>query len=118
MGKTTERGKRGEERAADFLRSRGYQIVERNYRWRGGEIDLIAREGGCLVFVEVKSRATHAFGVPEDHITREKRSKLIRTATRYVAEHPSAAALDVRFDVVALSSGEARLHRNAFALES
>ncbi len=115
MGKAVERGREAERQAADFLRSHGYAICEQNYRWRGGEIDLIARDGNCLVFVEVKARSSGAFGSPEESITAAKREKLIRTALRYLMGHPTE--LDVRFDVVALSHGQARLHRNAFSLD-
>ncbi len=115
MGKSLERGKRGEKQAADFLRGHGYQIIEENYRWRGGEIDLIARDGDFLVFVEVKARSSEAFGLPEEFVNVQKQHKLIRTAQRYLLQHPTK--LPVRFDVVALSRGTARLHQNAFSLE-
>ncbi len=113
MGRAaTERGRRAEERAAEFLRSLGYQIIARNYRWQGGEVDLIARDGDWLVFVEVKARSSRAYGLPEEAITPRKRRRLLRTAQRYLQQHPTD--LPVRFDVVALSGGEARLYRNAF----
>lgn len=116
MGRVmTERGRRAEERAAEFLRSLGYEIIARNYRWQGGEIDLIARDGDCLVFVEVKARSSRAYGLPEEAITSRKRERLIRTAQHYLRRHP--IELPVRFDVVALSQGQARLYRNAFSLE-
>lgn len=110
---TTERGRRAEERAAEFLRSLGYRILARNYRWQGGEIDLIARDGDWLVFVEVKARSSRAYGLPEEAITPQKRHRLLQTARRYLQQHPTE--LPVRFDVVALSGGEARLYRNAFS---
>lgn len=117
MGRaTTERGRRAEERAAEFLRSRGYEIIARNYRWQGGEVDLIARDGDCLVFVEVKARSSRAYGLPEEAITPRKRQRLLRTAQRYLQQHPTELA--VRFDVVALSGGKARLYRNAFSPDS
>ncbi len=89
--------------------------MAQNYRWRGGEIDLIARDGDCLVFVEVKTRRSHQYGAPEESITSAKQAQIVRTARHYLARHPTD--LDVRFDVVALSQGEARLHRDAFRLE-
>lgn len=115
MRTSLERGKRAEKQAADFLRRHGYQIIQENYRWPGGEIDLVARDGDCLVFVEVKARRSEAFGLPEEFVHAAKQHKLIRTAQRYLLQHPTE--LDVRFDVVALSGGTARLHRNAFSLE-
>lgn len=112
---TVTEGRDGESRAAEFLRTQGFQILAQNYRWRGGEIDLIARDGDCLVFVEVKTRRSHQFGAPEESITPDKQTQVIRTARHYLTRHPTD--LDVRFDVVALSQGEARLHRDAFRLE-
>jgi putative endonuclease len=113
--KARERGIRGEDQAILFLKSHGYQIVQRNYRWRGGEIDIIARDGDCLVFVEVKFRSSESFGLPEEHVTAQKREKLIQTAMRYLQEHSSE--LDLRFDVVAFSGGTTRLFQNAFSIE-
>ncbi|MBI1730312.1 YraN family protein [Candidatus Acetothermia bacterium] len=113
--KAHERGIRGEDQAILFLKNHDYQIVQRNYRWRGGEIDIIARDGNCLVFVEVKFRSSESFGLPEEHVTAQKRGKIIQTAMRYLQEHPTE--LDLRFDVVALSGGSARLFQNAFSIE-
>ena len=80
-----ERGKDAEARAATFLESRGLHIVARNYRGRYGEIDLIARDGKTLVFVEVRARAGNAFGGAAASITPAKRDKLTRTALQYLA---------------------------------
>ena len=107
-------GQRSEVHAREFLKEHGYHIVAERYRWRGGEIDLIAREGNCLVFVEVKSRSNHSHGLPEEAITPQKQRKLILTAQRYLSDHPTH--LDTRFDVVALSQGNLRLYKNAFGL--
>ncbi len=112
---TVNEGRDAETRAAAFLRQQGFRILAQNYRWRGGEIDLVARDGDCLVFVEVKSRRSHHYGAPEESITDAKRAHIARTARHYLTRHPTD--LDVRFDVVALSQGEARLHRDAFRLE-
>jgi putative endonuclease len=92
-------GGRGEQRAAEHLVSLGYEIIERNYRCRYGEIDLIAKEGGDLVFVEVKSRRSNSFGFPSEAVDRRKQEKLIKTAQRYVVER-SLGEVDSRFDVV------------------
>lgn len=115
MKKSLDRGIKGEASAASFLRANGYQIVAKNYRWGGGEIDIIARDGESLVFIEVKLRSSHAYGLPEETLIPSKRNKLIRTAQRYLLEHPTN--LDLRFDVVAISKGKARLVKNAFTLE-
>lgn len=105
-------GEMAEKRAVEFLRQQGYHIIAQNYRWRGGEIDIIARDGDFLVFVEVKARSSSNFGLPEEAITEHKKHKLIMTAQRYIAQHKPE--LDMRFDVVAISGGEARLYKDAF----
>ena len=93
-----ETGCRGELAAADCLRRKGYEILERNYRSRYGEIDLIARDGDYLVFVEVKTRGSRSVSLPREAVGRAKQSKLIRTALLYLSSHPGA--LQPRFDVV------------------
>jgi putative endonuclease len=116
-GKRT--GKRGEELAAAYLAETGYRIIERNYQCCFGEIDIVAWEGDTLVFAEVKSRRTEAYGVPQLAVGREKQYKISRIALNYLSEkhlrHHS-----VRFDVVAvklLPAGTSiELIRNAFEL--
>lgn len=80
-----KRGQQAEALAADFLRGRGLRIAEKNYRCRYGEIDLIAREGATVVFVEVRSRASEAYGGAAASITAGKRGKLLKTARHYLA---------------------------------
>ena len=106
-------GAAGEAEAARFLEQAGYQILERNYRTRAGEIDLIARKGNLLVFVEVKMRSSEAFGRPEEAIDSRKQKKIIEIAQVYLAEHPCAAQ-DIRFDVIALTSRGAGRHIEHF----
>jgi putative endonuclease len=110
-------GKRGEEIAAAHLSGAGYRIIERNYRCLFGEIDIVAEEGETLVFVEVKSRRTAAYGDPQLAVGLEKQKKISRIALHYLAErrwrHRPA-----RFDVVAvkLLPGQVQIEliRNAF----
>jgi putative endonuclease len=94
----------GEEAAAQLLRSGGYRIVARNHRCRSGEIDLIAEKGNILVFVEVRTRATSAFGGPEETVNLRKQRKVIAAARDYLAQRrgPARAA---RFDVIAVVDG-------------
>lgn len=106
------RGEEAEKLARDFLRQHGYEIIAERYRWRGGEIDLIARDGNFLVFVEVRSRSRELFGLPEETVNSKKQHKILLTAQHYLARHPTN--LDVRFDVVALSGGQLRLYKDAF----
>lgn len=79
------RGEQAETLAADFLRNKGLRIAARNYHCRYGEIDLIAREGTTVVFVEVRSRASEAYGGAAASITAAKREKLLKTARHYLA---------------------------------
>lgn len=76
-------GNFGEELACGFLKNNGYKILERNYRIRGGEIDIVAKDKDYLVFVEVKTRYTHDFGSPEESITPWKIKALLKTAAFY-----------------------------------
>jgi len=100
----TGRGAAAEELAAVFLEGRGLRIVERNYRCRFGEIDLVARSGAVLVFVEVRARQSEAFGGAAGSITAAKRRRLVATARHYLAKHPVARAC--RFDVVLIRGRE------------
>jgi len=111
-------GARGEELACRLLERRGYRIVARNWRCPWGEIDIVAREGGAFVFVEVKARRRAAsgpgsFGGPAAALTQAKQDRLCRAALLFLQE---AGALDApaRFDVVLLSGGEVELVRHAF----
>ena len=94
----TGRGAAAEELAAAFLEGRGLGIVERNYRCRFGEIDLVARSGAVLVFVEVRARKSEAFGGAAGSITVAKRRRLVAAARHYLAKHRVNRAC--RFDVV------------------
>jgi len=112
-----EQGLRGEDVAARYLEGLGYRIVERNYRFERGEIDLIARDGDELVFIEVKARRSEAFGPPEDAVTPQKEEQIRKVAEGYLFER-EIKEQSCRFDVVAVTftRGETdiRLIRNAF----
>jgi len=107
------------ERAAEkALRDAGYEIVARNFRTRTGEIDLVAREGPILCFIEVKGRSGPGFGAPEDAVTSEKQRRIFRAAQTYLARTSGRRPI-CRFDVVSIldrEGGERRLEilRNAF----
>ncbi len=100
--KTT--GNLGETLAADYLRQHGYDILARNWRCATGEIDIIARDGGTLVFVEVRTRHGARLGSPEESITPRKQAKLIALAYEYLAAMDAPPA-DWRIDVVAVVLG-------------
>lgn len=94
-------GAQGEELAAAFLKRLGYTIVERNFRCHGGEVDIIARDGKTLVFVEVKSRRTLAYGVPQLAVTPFKQRQISKAALTWLARHRLQES-PARFDVVAV----------------
>lgn len=110
-------GKRGEDLACAALEQRGYAIVARGYRVRGGELDIVARDGATLVFVEVKARASREFGTAAEAVTPMKQRKLIGLAEEYLMRHhlPECAC---RFDVVAIHfdapTPEIEVIQNAF----
>ena len=99
--KRRDTGILGEKLAKDYLKKRGYRIRETNYRCPEGEIDIVAEHGDCLVFVEVKTRRSLEFGIPEEAITAEKRERLRSVAARYRQEHDNLPRL-WRIDVVAI----------------
>lgn len=104
-----------EERAVGYLAEQGMQILERNYRCRQGEIDLIGWERGYLVFVEVKYRSGRRAGVPEAAVDWRKVRKICRTADYYRSMHEVWDCVPQRYDVVALEGEEIRWYRNAFS---
>ncbi|MBI2857320.1 MAG: YraN family protein, partial [Chloroflexi bacterium] len=93
-------GALGEKLAGDFLKKKGYRLLVRNYRCREGEMDIIARHKGCLVFVEVRTKSGGEYGTPEESITRAKRDKLVTVALAYLRAHPGKGQ-DWRIDMVA-----------------
>lgn len=108
------RGEAAESLAAEFLRGQGLVITTHNYRCRFGEIDLVAREGGTLVFVEVRRRKSDDFGGAAESITAAKRARLIRAARHYLAR--SRGAPPCRFDAVLIRGEPPRIEwlKNAF----
>lgn len=110
-------GNIGEDVAEKFLRQQGYVIVEKNFYYRHGEIDIVAMEGKTLVFIEVKSRRSERFGSPEESVTPKKQELLRRTAEGYVASK-NLTNIECRFDVVAVmmkeGKAECRLLKDCF----
>jgi putative endonuclease len=115
-------GAAGEAWAVRELTRRGYRVLARNWHCRYGELDIIAEDGGELVFVEVKTRRGTALGLPEEAITLAKRRRLLAAAQHYLMEQETAER-PYRFDVVAIeldgrgSAGEVRVYPNALAEE-
>lgn len=111
-------GQEGEDIAVRFLQEQGYKILERNYRCAQGEIDIIACDNEDLVFVEVKTRTSLAFGYPQESITRSKQFRLKKIALRYLAEKRPFYQ-NYRFDVVSILLKNGKIDsidviRNAF----
>ena len=98
---TKKLGARGEQIAINYLQNRGYRILERNYRNRLGEIDIIARQGRDLVFIEVKTRSDNHFGSPFDSVTAAKQRQLSKVALEYLSKH-NWLDHPARFDVVSV----------------
>lgn len=94
-------GDRGEKLAQAFLRSKGYRILETNYRCREGEIDIIAQHGDCLAFVEVRTHRGDKFGSPEESVTEVKKRRLVILAEGYLQGHEGLPT-QWRIDVVAI----------------
>ncbi|MDP8242039.1 MAG: YraN family protein [Candidatus Celaenobacter antarcticus] len=90
----------GEDTATQLLSSKGYTIIERNYRSPYGEIDIICSRDGELIFVEVKARRSHSFGEALEAVTENKRQKIIKTAYHYLAKKD--IEMPVRFDIITL----------------
>lgn len=97
-------GRSGEDLACDHLRRRGFVILARNYRCRGGELDLVARDGDVVVFVEVKERRGSSHGTAVEAVTDRKRRHVVRAARAYATLHGLSEAA-VRFDVVSIDWG-------------
>ena len=108
------RGRHAEDRAAAFLQQQGLTLIERNYRCRFGEIDLIARDGSTLIFVEVRLRSSDGFGGAAASITAAKRGKLTRAARHYLAD--MARMPTCRFDALLVGGADHSVEwiKNAF----
>jgi putative endonuclease len=96
---TSELGSRGESIAATYLTDAGLRVLDRNWRCRDGELDIVARDGGAIVFCEVKTRRATGFGHPVEAVPVTKQRRLRTLAQRWLAAHDEHAP-DLRFDVV------------------
>ena len=115
----SRRGRAIEERVADWLSGRGFVVLDRNFRTRGGEIDIVAREGDTVVFVEVRSRRAGSPWSPEASVGPRKQARLARAAAAWLRRH-GGADRPCRFDVIAVrvDGDRLRIHhvRGAFVL--
>jgi putative endonuclease len=112
-------GKRGEEEAVCFLKSNGYQVLERNFRNKLGEIDIIAKENKVLCFIEVKTRANTNFGYPQEAVTLRKQKQLNKVALSYLKQY-NLIDTPARFDIVSVilhnKKAEIEVIKDAFSL--
>lgn len=109
-------GKEKEELAAGFLLEKGYRIIERNFRCRAAEIDLIAWDGSILSFIEVKYRSSSRCGDPLEAVGPNKQRKIYEAALFYIARKGVSSDTQMRFDVVSILKDEITLIKNAFSV--
>lgn len=107
-------GEKWEALAEQYLTDKGLHILERNYYFKGGEIDLIAADGEYLCFIEVKYRKTEALGFPEEAVGRAKQRKLLLGARHYLYEHQLPEFTPCRFDVIAILGQQVTWIQDAF----
>jgi len=110
-------GRKGEDISVKFLKKQGYKIMERNYRCSLGEIDIVAKDKNILCFVEVKTRKTKEYGLPEEAIDEHKQKKLAKVALVYLKEK-KIYKQDLRFDVVSVYSNHIELIKDAFIVNT
>ncbi len=110
-------GAEGEALAARWYEDNGYEVLDRNWRRREGEIDLIVRQGKTVVFCEVKARSSDRFGSGAESVLAAKQRRIRRLAARWLSELTPASArprVEVRFDVVSVTAGRVEVIENAF----
>ena len=107
------KGRDGEERAEEYLVIKGYKILEKNYKTRIGEIDIIALDGKTLVFIEVKTRKTASHGLPADAVNAKKQGRIGRVALSYISDKKFVNQ-PCRFDVLSISDDRVELIKDAF----
>ena len=108
-------GRVGEKKAAEFLKEKGYKILETNYKTYLGEIDIIAEDNGVVVFVEVKTRSNDGYGAPSEAVDKRKQDKYYKVATEYLVREKKQDSL-CRFDVIEIEKGEINHIFDAFSV--
>ncbi len=99
---------------AAWYRERGYEVLSRNWRRRDGELDLVLAAEGLVVFCEVKTRTSDAFGAPAEAVTRSKQARLRRLAAQWLGEHGTTHRGRLRFDVASVLAGRVEVLEGAF----
>ncbi len=105
-------GQCGEDIASEYLKKKGYKILERNYKNKIGEIDIVAKYKEDLVFVEVKTRSSDKFGTPAEAVTYYKKQRIVNCTKYYLMQHPTD--MNIRFDVIEVYG---RFDGSSFAFE-
>ena len=104
----------GEDAVAGWYTAAGYEVVARNWRCSMGELDLVCRRGRSVVFCEVKTRSSDAFGAPVEAVTRDKQMRLRRLAARWLYDAAGFRPVEIRFDVASVLDGEISIVTGAF----
>ena len=100
MAQHNQLGKKGEELAVDFLLKKGYEIIERNYRFDKAEVDIIAKKGETLAIIEVKTRSTSDFGDPQDFLKPKQIQRIVKAVDEYVLVNK--LDVEVQFDIIGI----------------
>lgn len=108
-------GRVGEQKAVEFLKTKGYKIVETNYKTHIGEIDVICKDENTLVFVEVKTRLNDEFGAPSEAVNKKKQDKYFKVATEYLIRTKQTES-NCRFDVIEIENGQINHILDAFCM--
>lgn len=108
-------GRLGENKACEFLKNLGYKILDKNFKTHVGEIDVIAKDGEEIVFIEVKTRSQEAFGSPAEAVGELKQQKYFKVAEQYLIKNKFTAS-PVRFDVVEIQNGQINHIKDAFCM--
>jgi len=109
-----ELGRSGENRAAEVYEKNGYRVIERNWRVRAGEIDLVLERKKMLVFCEVKTRSSDRFGTAAEAVGLKKQRQVRSVATAYLSQRSGRAPAGIRFDVAAVTPDGVEIIENAF----
>jgi len=104
MAEHNETGKKGEELAVNWLKDKGFEVLETNWRFKNLEADIIAIKQDCLIIVEVKTRQSNYFGEPETFVNKQKQKNLIKTANEYIERNQ--LNVEVRFDIISIIVGK------------
>lgn len=107
-------GKQYEEKAAEYIKEKGFQVLFKNFQCRQGEIDLVGLHENCLAFIEVKYRSGEKCGTPEEAVGALKRQRICRASDYFRVRNPRYAHLQVRYDVIAITGENIRWYQNAF----